>query len=253
MPLSDLVKYIPVQEQAISQLSVLDPKGEDSVEWIPFRDSLWGKPLETFLVEEETVERDDDPIKAVPIHPPVTRSVATVHPTAFLPWDLRSQKILVRSEYKEAEEAALLANESSFQIFVVSGQPGIGPPSPPHRLQNLTFDQENLFFYFTSSCAASRSSSPQYFRILLPPQFFSTRAVSPSSVNTRTTACIPRYISHQANTSTGYGFLSTWVRTSGNLPKSSDTARHSSPFVRCPIVPKIRPRGSTNSEREDST
>ena len=132
MSLEDLRKYIPVQEAAISKLSVLDPEGDDCAEWIPFRDHLWGKPLNTFLVEEEAVERDLKPIKAVPANLPITRSVAIISPTAPPPWYTSFRKILVRSEYKEAEEAAVLANRPVTDAFVVCGQPGIGVfPSPP--------------------------------------------------------------------------------------------------------------------------
>jgi len=133
MSLKDLVKYISAQETAISKLSVLDPKGNDCAEWIPFRNHLWGKPPNTFLVEEEAVERDNEPIKAVPIDPPLRRSVANLPPTISVALNIRSQKILVRSEYKEAEEAALSTIKSNLQVFVVCGQPGIGlflsPPS----------------------------------------------------------------------------------------------------------------------------
>ena len=141
MSLRDLVKYISVQEEAIIKLSVLDPEGEDCAQWIPFRDYFLGK--DSFLVDEP-VERDDKPLKAVPIDPPLTRTVTTIHPS--ISYYMASRKILVRSEYKEAERAAVLANEPDVEVFVVSGQPGIGLPSPPHRLQNLMFDQENLFF-----------------------------------------------------------------------------------------------------------
>ena len=123
-------KYAPVQEKAISKLSVLDPGGEDCVDWIPFRDYFWGKTLDTLFVEEP-VERDDKPIKAFPVHPPLMRTVATIPPHISLPFSFMSQKVLVRSEYKEAERAAVLANKPAVQVFVISGQPGIGLPSPP--------------------------------------------------------------------------------------------------------------------------
>ena len=131
MSLKDLDRYISVQETAISKLSVLDPEGDKCVQWIPFRDHLWGKPLNTFLVEE-AVERDVKPIKAVPTNPPIPRSVAIIPSTAPPPWNTACRKILVRSEYKEAEEAAVSANGPVTDAFVVCGQPGIGvPPSPP--------------------------------------------------------------------------------------------------------------------------
>ena len=208
MSLKDLEEYKTSQEMAIGKLSVLDPEGDACTEWIPFRDHLWGKPLNTFLVEEEVVERDDRPIKAVPADPPVTRSVATLH--SSLPWEIGSRKILVRSEYKEAEEAAVRANKPNTHAFVVGGQPGIGLfPSPPHRLQNLIFDQGNPFFYFTSSCAVSCLSSQQYCRLPLPTRSFSTKAVSPSYQTSTTATNISRYVSHKTNIPVGYGFSLT--------------------------------------------
>ena len=130
MLLKDLVEYISVQETALNELSDLDPKGNDCAEWTPFRDHFWGKPLETFLVEEP-VERDDKPIKAIPIDPPVKRSVINLE-NVSRSWNMKSRKILVRFEYKEAEEAAVSANKPNTHVFLVCGQPGIGVfPSPP--------------------------------------------------------------------------------------------------------------------------
>ena len=42
----------------------------------------------------------------------------------------RNRQILVRSEYDEAAQAAvLLSGELDRDVFVVTGQPGLGPPS----------------------------------------------------------------------------------------------------------------------------
>jgi len=38
-----------------------------------------------------------------------------------------SQKVFVRSEYYDVEEAALSADEECKDVFIVTGQPGIGP------------------------------------------------------------------------------------------------------------------------------
>ena len=50
-------------------------------------------------------------------------------------WDLGTKRVLVRSEYEEAERAALLANAWTRDVFFVTGHPGIGwasiTPSPP--------------------------------------------------------------------------------------------------------------------------
>jgi len=126
MSLEDLRDHTAVQEAAIDKLSGLDPKGDACAEWIPFRDHFWGKPLDTFLVEE-LVERDVKPIKAVPTNIPFTCSVATISPSVPPPWVMENRKILVRSEYKEAEEVAVSSvNEPNAHAFVVGGQPGIG-------------------------------------------------------------------------------------------------------------------------------
>ena len=79
MSLSDLKTHIDVQENTISRIAaVLDSNTPTCAMWSPFRKSLWGKGSETFL-REERVERDDNPIRAVPIlpnAPPPARLVA---------------------------------------------------------------------------------------------------------------------------------------------------------------------------------
>jgi len=129
MSLEDLRDHTAVQEAAISKLSGLDPKGDACARWILFRNHFWGAPLDTFIVDNEMVERDlENPIpEFVPTNIPYTCSVATISPMVPPPWNMESQKILVRSEYKEAEEAVVLsANRPNTEAFVVSGQPGIG-------------------------------------------------------------------------------------------------------------------------------
>jgi len=74
--LSCLVKHVPAQREAISKRSVVDSTTEICAGWTKFRGALWGKGLKS-LEGEELVERNDNPIKAVPILPPTTGSVAT--------------------------------------------------------------------------------------------------------------------------------------------------------------------------------
>jgi hypothetical protein len=83
------------------------------------------------LEKLEPVERDDKPVDDDHIFPdrlPPTRSVLIPPETLPKVWGLSSQRILVRSEYHEAERAALLANETDKRVFAVTGQPGIGTP-----------------------------------------------------------------------------------------------------------------------------
>jgi hypothetical protein len=80
---------------------------------------------------EEDVQRGDEPIEDTRILPDVLPSKHLVMtPPDALPdvWDLHSQRIFVRSEYRETEKAALLANEDDIDVFVITGQPGIGTP-----------------------------------------------------------------------------------------------------------------------------
>jgi len=132
MPLSDLVKHIPTQGEAIKRFAPgLDPNTPACTLWRGFRESLWGKGTESFLKEEE-VKRDVNPVKTVPAPPPLpnkphpTRVVAIIPESLSPTWDLQSRKILVRSEYKEAEGAALSVTELGIDLFAINGQPGIG-------------------------------------------------------------------------------------------------------------------------------
>ena len=131
MSLSDLTEHIPHQNNAISFFTrgVISTTGF----WPKFWECLWDKGLDS-LQQQEPVERDFEPIEDTHILPdalPVTRTVAILPGTLPDVWGLDSQdKILVRSEYHEAEKAVLLSNESGFGVFVVDGQPGIGPLRP---------------------------------------------------------------------------------------------------------------------------
>jgi len=93
---------------------------------------------------EEPVRRDDNPVEDSEIFPdtiPATRFVANVPGILLgsIGLNYRSRRILVRSEYEEAERAALLATRNCMNPFVVTGQPGIGrsptslDPSTTHR------------------------------------------------------------------------------------------------------------------------
>ena len=79
------------------------------------------------------------------VPPPAFRSITTHSSTPPDARDPHSQRISVRSEYSEAERAAMSTTESD-DVFLVSGKPGIClDPSleAPSCLQNLTFDQQS--------------------------------------------------------------------------------------------------------------
>ena len=126
MSLQDLDEHIPVQEKAINEASSgFKPVSTWPDVWVGFRDSLWGKPIESFE-EGVPVERDrSDPVAEVAL--PDKHFVVTF-PEAILkiPWAWKSKRILVRFEYNEAEQAAVLSSSSNCNVFVVTGQPGIG-------------------------------------------------------------------------------------------------------------------------------
>jgi len=81
------------------------------------------------LQNEEPVERDRglvDDVHALPDSPPSTRFVVTPPEVRSELWNLSEPRILTRSEYNEAEEEAMSANETGRDPFVVAGHPGMG-------------------------------------------------------------------------------------------------------------------------------
>jgi len=121
MPLDDLTVHVDEQEKAIREL----PKGtsfEDGpyTTWKRIRASLWGAGLHISERTQHVVERDNTiPVGAVTL--PKEHTVATFPEGLFS----KISNILVRSEYFEAEREAVLSSES-LNMFVVSGQPGVG-------------------------------------------------------------------------------------------------------------------------------
>ena len=139
MGLGELVKFKPDQEHKINRLEdrnyfvdlmdVNDPRS-----WVKFRNFLWGnvralEPLKGMDVEVKEGDKTTlaaQPVVEIPKPIPETLNFC-------------SSKILVRSEYAEAEQAALVANKKGFQAFLIGGQAGIGPPlsSPSSAEPNL--------------------------------------------------------------------------------------------------------------------
>jgi hypothetical protein len=83
------------------------------------------------LGEVQTVTRDNDPVEDTLILPdilPRFHRIMTSSEAMLRYWTIYSRRILVRSEYYETEQAALSANKGKMDVFVVTGQPGIGLP-----------------------------------------------------------------------------------------------------------------------------
>ena len=133
MSLVDLIKHVPTQRASINQLfSKRDQIPSSNFRlplWDSFGTSVWGKDRASLELE------DIHPPLTPPDSPPRAPSVVTPPKDIPKPWNLSSRQILVRSDYIEAERAALLAGKDQ-DIFVVAGQPGIGlfPLSPPQDL-----------------------------------------------------------------------------------------------------------------------
>ena len=132
-PEEDLTGYVHTQEEAIRKLSVHPEKPLCALEprlsfWETFRDSFWGKGL-GISQEEENVERGNEPVDLCNIADPLPPTRRVIKPSEDVSdtWGSWGQRFLVRSEYYETEQAATLASKI-MDVFVVTGQPGIGLP-----------------------------------------------------------------------------------------------------------------------------
>jgi hypothetical protein len=129
MSLETLKKRVSAQTLAIDKL-IGDPDlfsdcGSGYLSsWEAFRASLWGNGLASLEAQKE-VGGDDEPLSDAA---PAAGLVVKIPETLPHVWHLGSPRILVRSEYKEAERAALSANADGIEAFLVTGQPGIGSP-----------------------------------------------------------------------------------------------------------------------------
>ena len=130
MSLNDLTQHIEIQNQAIKSLpsDAIVPVASRSP-WEDFRQEFWGKELE----KSETVDRGEDPVAddVLPEGPP-SGSFFVIDAPKSMPdaLGLASTKIVVRSEYNEAEQVAVLSIKSRIRLFIVSGTPGIGTLDP---------------------------------------------------------------------------------------------------------------------------
>ena len=127
--LNDLTRHIEIQNQAIKSLppGVIAPLVSEAP-WEDFRQEFWKKPL-TSLETPETIDRGEDPVEdnVFPEGPPSGSFPVIVAPKSFSnALGLASRKIVVRSEYDEAEQMAVLSVKSGVRLFVATGTPGIG-------------------------------------------------------------------------------------------------------------------------------
>ena len=127
MSLEDLTTFAPLQTAKINENAGCFV--DAGLPWTPLKDSLWGKGLAFLKSSPRDLRRipyirDADPLPDVI---PTTCPVVKIPETMPDLWDLCGQQhLLVRSEYEEAERAALLANLEGHNLFSVTGQPGIG-------------------------------------------------------------------------------------------------------------------------------
>jgi len=131
MRLEELSQHTPDQTSKINELVgvpdfFIKPTPRIAA-WAQVKDYFWGKELELSQSEaQEAREEEDD--ESLPNVGPTTQLVVKIPQAILKIWRPISSHILVRSEYEEAEQAALKANASGFDAFLVGGQSGIGPP-----------------------------------------------------------------------------------------------------------------------------
>ena len=126
LSLESLGQYCDEQASRINGLingGVLIDTLDDLKEWDKLRNSLWGKGLQHLQVPLTDDARSvvEDPEETPR---PVVEDPEGIPPPLF-PY---GRRILERSEYEEAEQKILLANEGGCEAFMVSGNPRIGSP-----------------------------------------------------------------------------------------------------------------------------
>ena len=137
MGLEEPSKHISDKEGKINQFTekpgFFSSSGSDLSAWAAFRDSSWGQEL-AFLGPQEklklqgNIEVEEDHESLSNVGPATRRPIVEIPGTIPNVWRSDSSHILVRSEYEEAELAALVANKGNINAFLVGGQSGIGSP-----------------------------------------------------------------------------------------------------------------------------
>jgi len=171
--LEDLVDYAADQEKRIKSVFAAGEAGRKAggrgafrnadKAWEDFWHSVWGYKPDFFMTVEAQFDRGDDPIDDFsiesedPFNPqddpgprpslptfnvvPTSRRVLKVPKTFFRALGERTTRILIRTEYDEAEAAALSAEGAGAGVFYIAGQSGIGFPlvlPPRHVLMFFT-------------------------------------------------------------------------------------------------------------------
>jgi len=125
-PIPSLSDHTTAQAEKIDKLlgcpnSPLHTLNSDASYWEGFRNTFWRK--NSVPVQVEAVNRGNDP---VPSDLPTTCSTLKIPQPVLKAWSLKCQRILVWSEYKEAEDAVRSAHNQDRDVFMVDGHPGIG-------------------------------------------------------------------------------------------------------------------------------
>ena len=126
--MNKLKRHIEIQTEAIANLppDVITSESTSITGWEEIRKEFWGKDLMS-LVKLETVQRGENPIsdntlpKKIPSFP-----ILEIPKLLSFAFGISGTKIMVRSEYNDAEQEALLSVEYGHKLFLVKGSPGIG-------------------------------------------------------------------------------------------------------------------------------
>jgi hypothetical protein len=133
--LRSLQRYASIQTELIE--SILQDPSLPNSDFQDSRDkclaqllrSIWEKDLES-LDETEKVERGSDPVDDSLIVVPLDRDVMHVPKVMNGCWNFEHhhRKVLIRSEFKEAEEFAISScgEVNMTRVLMVAGQSGIG-------------------------------------------------------------------------------------------------------------------------------
>jgi len=137
----DLTTLKSLQRHAPSQEGLIQSPPEentqyyfravDSKRWKAFWEVAWGREPDSLDGREE-VERGPNPVDNF-IFPlgvaPTHRHVMAVPENTNNVWAIKPKykQILIRSEYKEAEQSAVSTCGTGSDVLAITGQPGIGP------------------------------------------------------------------------------------------------------------------------------
>ena len=136
MALEDLTRYIRDQASQINRNPACFSEAEPA--WAALKDSLWGKGLVSLTLPPSVMQG----LVSLENHEHLPNVAPTTHPVMEIPesmpqhiWGLKGEqtRILVRPEYVESEQAAVLANTKNADMFLVTGQPGIGQALTSHH------------------------------------------------------------------------------------------------------------------------